>query len=203
MRECPFGGDGEFSFARFAASYNGDLANNLGNLFSRTVSMAQRYFDGVLTGSRAIAPADVFANVDLKALVASVAADIEACRYSTALETIWRQVLDTGNRYIEETRPWLLANPAKPEHDLEACRRVLVNLAEAVRVTAILLRPFMPRTAEKLYAGFNFPGKFEDQSLAAIVNKPAESEDLRITAELVEGKLPPMFPKIEPQRAGK
>jgi methionyl-tRNA synthetase len=203
MRECPFGGDGEFSFARFAASYNGDLANNLGNLFSRTISMAVRYFDGLLAGSRAIAPVDVFAKVDLPALVASVSADIEACRYSTALETVWRQVLDTGNRYIEETRPWLLANPAKPEHDLEACRRVLVNLAEAVRVTAILLRPFMPRTAEKLYAGFNFPRALQDQSLAAIIDRPAEKEDLRVTAELVDGKLPPMFPKIEPQRAGK
>ncbi|MGD9648397.1 MAG: hypothetical protein AB7U73_21985, partial [Pirellulales bacterium] len=103
----------------------------------------------------------------------------------------------------EETRPWLLANPGKPEHDLEACRRVLVNLVEAVRVAAILLRPFMPRTAEKLYGGFSFSGPFEKQSLAQIVERPAESEDLRVTAELVDGKLPPMFPKIEPQRAAK
>lgn len=201
MRECPFGGDGEFSFGRFAASYNGDLANNLGNLFSRTLSMALRYFDGRLGGSQAIAPDEVFSSIDLGATVASVAADIEACRYATALETIWRNILDTGNRYIEERRPWLLANPAKPEYDLQACRRALVNLAEAVRVAAILIKPFLPRAAEKIYAGFNYPTAWDQTGLSQIVDRPALVEDLRVTAPLTaDGKIEPLFPKIEPAK---
>lgn len=201
MRECPFGGDGEFSFARFAASYNGDLANNLGNLFSRSVSMALRYFDGVLPGSREIEPSEVFYSINLGEVVASVRADIESCRYSSALETIWRQVLDTGNRYIEETRPWLLANPAKPEYDLAACQRVLANLAEAVRVAAILIKPFLPRGAEKIYAGFNYPVPWSDVSYAQIVDRPPLAADLRVTAALTaDGKVQPLFPKIEPAK---
>ncbi|MBX7073783.1 MAG: methionine--tRNA ligase [Pirellulales bacterium] len=201
MRECPFGGDGEFSFARFAASYNSDLANNLGNLFSRTLSMAQRYFDGRLAGSREIAPDEVFRSVNLGDVARGVAADIESCRYSAALETIWREVLDSGNRYIEETRPWLLANPAKPEHDMEACRRVLVNLAEALRVAAILIRPFLPRAAETIYAGFNFAAPWSEANYTQIANRPVASDDLRVTAPLsADGKVAPLFPKIEPAK---
>jgi methionyl-tRNA synthetase len=202
MRECPFAGDGEFSFTRFAACYNGDLANNLGNLFSRTVSMVLRYFDGRLDGSRDIEPTEVFYSLNLGDLVRRVAADIEACRYAAALETIWRDVLDTGNRYIEETRPWLLANPAKPEYDLQACRRVLTNLAEAVRVAAILIKPFLPRSAAQLYAGFNYPAPWENASFEQVLNRPECQADLRVTANLTaDGKVPPLFPKIEPAKA--
>jgi len=200
MRECPFGGDGEFSFGRFAASYNGDLANNLGNLFSRTLSMVQRYFDGRLDGSREIPPDQIFTSINLREVVDSVARDIESCRYSSALETIWRQVLDTGNRHIEETRPWLLANSAKPEYDLEGLpSAVLINLAEAVRVSAILIKPFLPQSAEKIYAGFNFPVAWENASYDQIVNRPKLAKDLRVTAPLsADGKVAPLFPKIEP-----
>jgi methionyl-tRNA synthetase len=198
MRECPFGGDGEFSFARFAASYNGDLANNLGNLFSRTVAMALRYFEGRLEGSREIEPSEIFFPINLGEVVASVRADVEACRYATALETIWRDVLDTGNRYIEETRPWLLANPNKPQFDLAACKRVLVNLAEGVRVAAILIKPFLPRAAEKIYSGFSYPVPWRETRYDQVLHRPECREDLRVTAELApDGKVAPLFPKIE------
>ncbi len=200
MRECPFGGDGEFSFQRFAASYNADLANNLGNLFSRTVSMVLRYFDGQLTGSRDVEPVEVFAGVDVAEVVGRIAAHIEACRYNQALELIWREVLDAGNRYIEQQRPWLLANEKKPEYDLDACRRVLTNLAEAVRVAAILIRPFMPRAAETIYAGFNFPTPLAKADFDQVVHRPPLEEDLRVTARLTpEGKVEPLFPKIAPK----
>ena len=198
MRECPFGGDGEFSYARFAASYNADLANNLGNLFSRTLSMALRYFDGVLPGSRASGAEEVFADSDLPTVLASIASDIELCRYSQALETIWREVLDRGNRYIEQRKPWLLANPKKPEYDIDDCKRVLTNLAETVRIASILVYPFMPRAAATIYGGFNFPGSAEESGYEAIRNRPAMSDDLRVTAPLSpDGKVSPLFPKID------
>ncbi len=198
MRECPFGGDGEFSFARFAATYNADLANNLGNLFSRTVSMVDRYFQRRLPSSDRLVPYEIFAEIDLPSVVARVAADIEACRYSLALETIWRQVLDTANRYIEQNRPWLLANPKKPEYDLDACGRVLVNLAEAIRVAAILIRPFLPRAAWKIYGAFNFTAPFDATSLQQIVDRPKQSEELCVVSGINrDGKVEPLFPKLE------
>lgn len=198
MRECPFGGDGEFSFTRFVASYNGDLANNLGNLFSRTVSMALRYFEGRLAGSQQLASNEVFAGINLPEVVQDITADIEACRYAAALETVWRQILDAGNRYIEEKKPWLLASAGKPEYDLDACRQVMINLAEAVRVAAILVKPFLPDAAAKLYAGFNYPTPFDQVTYADAAQRPEHTEDLQVTAPLTaDGKVTPMFPKID------
>jgi methionyl-tRNA synthetase len=204
MRECPFGGDGEFSFARFAATYNADLANNLGNLFSRTLSMVVRYFDARLPGSAKIEPDEVFAGIDLRDVVRRVSADIEACRYNLALEIIWRELLDTANRYIEEQKPWLLANEKKPEYDLDKCLRVLANLAEAVRVAAILIRPFMPRAAAKLYAGFNYSLPLESANYDAVAERPPLLDDLRVMAErTADGKIEPLFPKIESEKKSK
>lgn len=198
MRECPFGGDGEFSYGRFAGCYNSDLANNLGNLFSRTVSMALRYFDGVLPDSKSIEPNAVFEGMDLGETVAKVAADIEACRYSVALETIWRNVLDRGNQYIEQQKPWQLANEKKPEYDLKACGEVLTNLAESLRVAAILLKPFLPTASERIYAGFNYPTPWDEADFEKIANRPTQTEDLKVTAPLnADGKIDPLFPKID------
>jgi len=198
MRECPFGGDGEFSYGRFAGCYNADLANNLGNLFSRTLSMALRYFDGVLPDSKSSEPCAVFADVDVDAIVSGITADIEACRYNLALESIWRNVLDRGNQYIERYKPWQLANAKKSEYDMRACAAVLTNLAEVLRVAAILLRPFLPRASERIHAGFNYPGSLGQARYEQIVNRPTRTEDLRVTAPLDDaGKIVPLFPKID------
>src|SRR5205814_652147 len=110
MRECPFGGDGNFSEERFAEVYNADLANNLGNLYSRTITMCVKYFDGQLGGSDTGAAATAWlAGLDLAALVADLRARIEAFEYSVALQRIWLEVLDAANRYIDATAPFKLA----------------------------------------------------------------------------------------------
>jgi len=197
MRECPFGGDGNFSDERFAEVYNADLANNLGNLYSRTLSMCVKYFGGDLSGAPPAPPTSWRAGLDLGALVAELRRLLSAFQYNVALQRIWLEVLDAANRYVQTTEPFKLAKT-----DPEACKVVLVNLAEALRVVAILLKAFLPRTAETFYRAFNFEEvrpweevHFED-ALA-----PASLLNLRVTAPLVGGKPAPLFPKIETKPA--
>jgi methionyl-tRNA synthetase len=195
MRECPFTGDGEFSYERFITVYNSDLANNLGNLYSRSVTMCLKYFEGNLAGSAAIAAGEVFEGIDVAAVVREVQSRIEACEYNVALATIWQQVLDPANRYIDRTKPFELAKT-----DKDACQRVLVNLAEAVRLAAILTKPFIPATSQKLYGGFNYPTPY-DTIRFAHTTAPTPPRGLRVTAELKDGKVPPLFPRIETKEA--
>ncbi len=152
MSQCPFGGDGEFSFERFADTYNSGLANNLGNLYSRILTMCLKYFDGRFDGAAARSmQRSGGAGSTSPSWSGSLRASIGAFDYSSSLQRIWRDVIDAANRYIQETEPFKLAKT-----DLEACRVVLVNLAEWFRVAAILIKPFLPRTAETFYRAFNF-----------------------------------------------
>lgn len=197
MRECPFGGDGNFSEERFAEVYNSDLANKLGNLYSRTLTMCVKYFDGELAGVadmeltrwRPDAPG-------LDAVVDEVRSLVEAFQYNLALERIWQQVVSPANGYIEATQPFKLVKT-----DLEACRVILVNLVEGLRVAAILIKPFLPRTAETLYRTFNFEETVPWASVRYDDAKgplaPERRGDWRIAAELPGGKPVPLFPKIE------
>ena len=152
MRECPFGGDGNFSEERFAEVYNADLANNLGNLYSRValdVRQVLRRPARRLVGRST--PTAWLAGLDLAALVDELRAQVGSFEYNVALQRIWLEVLDAANRYIEVTSPFKLVKT-----DRDACKAVLVNLAEAIRVIAILIKPFLPRTAETFYRAFNF-----------------------------------------------
>ena len=93
MRECPFGGDGNFSEERFAEVYNSDLANNLGNLYSRVLAMCVKYFDGTLAGSLAVDPTAWLAGLDLERSSPSCAALIGSFEYNVALQKVWQEVL--------------------------------------------------------------------------------------------------------------
>ncbi|HEX8199461.1 MAG TPA: methionine--tRNA ligase [Isosphaeraceae bacterium] len=197
MSQCPFGGDGEFSFERFAEVYNAGLANNLGNLYSRILAMCLKYFDGQLDG---VPDVDVTAwrgGLDLPAVVADLRALIGTFQYNVALQRIWLEVVDAANRYITATEPFKLikADPA-------ACKAVLVNLAEWLRVAAILIKPFLPRTAETFYGAFNF---HDDRPWAEVgyddVLATGRGAEWRVTAPLVAGKVTPLFPKIDVKAA--
>jgi methionyl-tRNA synthetase len=192
MRECPFNGDGEFSYDRFAIVYNSDLANNIGNLYSRTLSMCLRYFDGRLEGAGAVTADALFAGIDRPAAVRAIGTAIEAGEYPQALAAIWKGVLDPANRYIDRTKPFELVKV-----DRDACRRVLVQLAEALRIFAILVKPFMPMTAETIYNGFSHPAPFDAVRYEQAASRSTPSEDLRVTAVLRDGKVLPLFPRIE------
>ncbi len=192
MKECPFGGDGNFSEERFAEVYNADLANTLGNLFSRTISMCVRYFDGRLEGVSSVDRTAWLAGLDLNSLVEDLRTKIGDFEYNVALQRIWLEVLAAANRYIDVTAPFKLAKT-----DLEACKVVLVNLAEAFRVTAILIKPFLPSMSETFYRAFNFEeGQPWDLVSYGDVASPSVS-DLRVTTPLEGGKPRPLFPKIE------
>src|SRR5262249_5567148 len=94
LRECPFPGDGEFSWHRFAQVYNSDLANNLGNLYSRVVKLISQNYDGQLHETVGRQPDAIYTETDTETTVKQVQQHIEACQYNQALERIWRQILD-------------------------------------------------------------------------------------------------------------
>lgn len=193
MKECPFGGDGNFSEERFAEVYNSDLADNLGNLYSRVLAMCMKYFDGKLDGSSLVTPTAWLAGLDLAALVDETRSLVGRFEFNVALQRIWLDVLSAANRYIEVTSPFKLVKT-----DREACKAVLINLAEAIRVVAILTKPFLPRTAETFFSAFNFAASqpwdsvcFEDAKARPL------GPDLEVTAPLHSGKPLPLFPKID------
>jgi methionyl-tRNA synthetase len=192
MRECPFPGDGEFSWSRFADVYNSELANNLGNLYSRVVTLITRNYQGHLADTRHLEPGEIYSKEDIQTTVRKVQGHVEACEYSQALVTIWQQVLDPANQYADRTAPWKLV-----KSDLEAGKRVLFDLAESLRAAAILLKPFLPRSAETIYRSFNFIQPWEMVRYEDVWVYPRQNDDLRVTATLDgAGKVKPLFPRI-------
>ncbi|MCS6849930.1 MAG: methionine--tRNA ligase [Gemmataceae bacterium] len=191
LRECPFPGDGEFSWHRFAEVYNADLANNLGNLYSRVITLITKNYHGHLHETAGQQPGVIFTEVDTERTVEQVEEHIEKCQYNQALERIWRQVLDPANRYADQKAPWNLVKT-----DPEAAKHVLYDLAEQLRAVAILLKPFLPRTAETIYRSFNFPQPWEEVRFEDVWVHPRPVEDLRVVAPLEGGKVKPLFPRI-------
>jgi methionyl-tRNA synthetase len=191
LRECPFPGDGEFSWQRFRDAYNADLANNLGNLYSRCVTLIAKNYEGELRQTAGVEPGEIYSEIDTETTVQQVQAHVEACQYNQALERIWRQILDPANQYADKKEPWKLVKT-----DLEAAKRVLYDLVEQLRSAAILLKPFLPRTAETIYRSFNFPQPWEAVRHEDVWVHPGQGEDLRLLAELHDGKVKPLFPRI-------
>jgi len=148
LREVPFGSDGVFSNEALINRINSDLANDLGNLVSRTVAMIDRYFNGTIPAERQAGDFDD----DLKNIVLSTPDKVEELmdklQLSSALAEIWKSISRT-NKYIDETMPWVLA---KDEAQKSRLAEVLYNLAESIRIISILIQPFMPDTPEKIWA---------------------------------------------------
>jgi methionyl-tRNA synthetase len=149
LRDVPFGQDGSVSTTAFELRYESELANELGNLASRTIGMLSRYRDGaVSTGELDPALSDDF--VGLRELVG---AHVDRAELTLALEEIWQRVRRL-NRYVEEQAPWKLAKQEDRAADLD---RVLRTLAEGLRTVAVLLWPYIPTSAERLLAALGAP----------------------------------------------
>jgi methionyl-tRNA synthetase len=191
LRECPFPADGEFSWHRFTELYNADLANNLGNLYSRVTRLICQYYDGRLDATAGLEAGAIYPDVDTETTVQQVQAHIEACQYNQALLRVWHQILDPANRYAERRKPWELVKT-----DRTAAKQVLYDLVDQLRAAAILLKPFLPRTAETIYKSFNFPREWDTVRHEDVWVHPRQVEDLRVLAPLEDGRVRPLFPRI-------
>ena len=185
LRDFPFGSDGNFSNELLINRINMDLANDLGNLLSRTTAMADKYFGGNLPIEQDEGPEDAALLEKARGLRDRYEADMEAYAFQNALADVF-EVIDNANKYIDATAPWVLA---KSEDSKPRLARVLYNLAETLRICTVLLQPFMPTTCEKIFAQLNVEadGKTWD-SAAAFGTLP-------VNATLHKGEN--IFPRID------
>ncbi len=182
LREIPFGSDGEYTGERFLTRINADLANDLGNLVSRTSAMIVQNF-GVLPPCGEKTALDAELEEMVNGLLPKVKRAMDGLNAPEALEEIFALVA-RANKYIDETTPWILAkDPAKRER----LGTVLYHLAEACRVCAVLLKPFLTRAPSLILQSFSCPADmgFESASFGCL-QAGAKVE-----------KLPPIFPRID------
>jgi methionyl-tRNA synthetase len=176
FREVSFGQDGSISTAGFEARYETELANDYGNLASRVLAMVDRYRSGVVPE----ATVDAVLAEDFEGVLPRFSELLDLAELTQALEEAWKLVRRL-NRYVEESKPWELA---KDEADPERLDEVLYNLVEGLRVTTLMLVPYLPQTSEKLLAVLAEPSR----ELAELGSRPG--------GQAVE-RVPPLFPKIE------
>ena len=158
LREIVFGNDGNFSRDALITRINSDLANDLGNLLHRTVSMIEKYHGGVVTNAGVNEVVDEDLQALVKTTVANFEKDMDAMEINSAIKGVWA-LISRANKYIDETGPWILA---KDEAKAARLQTVMYNLAETLRVVAILVAPFIPSTSPKIYTqlGLEVPAEF-------------------------------------------
>ena len=176
FREVSFGQDGGVSTITFGERYETELANEFGNLASRTLSMIDRYRDGVVPDTAV----DPRLEPDFDGLADDVRALLDRAEITQALDRVWQRVRRL-NRYVEERAPWQLAKDEAKAGELD---QTLRSLAEGLRVVTVLLTPYIPATSQKLLAALGSEdGSLDDAEFGA---RPGGTK--------VE-KLPPLFPK--------
>jgi methionyl-tRNA synthetase len=161
LREVPFGLDGDFSEASFITRVNTELANDLGNLLSRVLTMIGKYFEGKVPASAIGQQLDRELRETAEAIAARIEADLSALAFNKYLQDIWTLVT-RANRYVEENAPWTLAK----NNDWERLGSVLYHLAETLRLLGLYLFPVMPSTAQRIWHGLGIRKKISSCLLA-------------------------------------
>ena len=146
LHEMPFAQDGTITYEVFISRYNSALANTLGNLVTRTVSMVNKYFDGVIQSGDVSGEFDEDLKNTALGAISAIEDKMSTFHVADSLDEIWK-VVNRANKYIDETTPWVLA---KDELQLPRLGTVLYNLIETIRIIASLLISYMPQTAEKI-----------------------------------------------------
>lgn len=188
MRELPFGSDGVFTPEAFVERTNYDLANDLGNLVNRTISMINKYFDGELPACQG-PQHELDAEMEQMALdtVKAYHESMENLQFSVALATVWKFISRT-NKYIDETTPWVLA---KDETQKDMLGNVMTHLVENIRFAAVLLRPFLTNAPYQIFEQLNINNQalheFDSLSQYGHLTEP-------IT---VTEKPTPIFPRLD------
>ncbi|MFP6661556.1 MAG: methionine--tRNA ligase [Myxococcota bacterium] len=187
LRDMVFGVDSNFTEERLIARVNADLANNLGNLVSRSLNMTGRYTDGRVPPPGALGPAESRVREAAEAAFPAVEKAMASLQTHRALEAIFK-IVDTTNRYLEEKEPWRAAKDPDRAQDVQT---TLYTCCEALRITALLLAPFLPEHSSEILCRIGYERRLEEARLP----EDLAWGGLAVGAETVKGA--PLFPRIE------
>ncbi len=191
LREINLGQDGNFSRDALITRINADLANDLGNLLHRTLNMIGKFQEGVVLPFREEREIDAVLKGEALETVKEFKDNMESMQLGNAIKKVW-SFISRANKYIDETAPWVLAKDPDKKQELA---NTMYCLAESLRFISVLISPYMPTTAERIWSQLALPGDFKEVRLAEVEEWGGIPENHRV------GKPEQLFPRIEIEKA--